>query len=253
MTPFMKTYSRYYDLIYSDKNYEMECDFIEWCFNTFCKFKVNNILDFGCGTGNHALILAKRGYKVTGVDSSPYMIEQARKKSLNVPGIKFLVGNINKIKFDQIFDACIAMFAVIDYILTNKQLITTFKTIRKIIKTGGLLIFDFWYAPAVLHIKPSVRYIIKKVGKLKIIRIADPEFIPEKHINKTKYYLLVIKNGRVIEEAKEVHTVRYFFKNELKDLLSKSNFKVLKFLAFPEKNKEPNKTTWNAACIAKAI
>lgn len=36
------------------------------------------ILDMGCGTGRHALELARRGYHVTGVDLSDGMLEQGR-------------------------------------------------------------------------------------------------------------------------------------------------------------------------------
>jgi ubiquinone/menaquinone biosynthesis C-methylase UbiE len=36
------------------------------------------ILDVGCGTGRHAVELARRGYRVTGVDISSGMLEQAR-------------------------------------------------------------------------------------------------------------------------------------------------------------------------------
>lgn len=39
------------------------------------------ILDIGCGTGRHSIELAKRGFKVTGIDQSSGMLEQARKKA----------------------------------------------------------------------------------------------------------------------------------------------------------------------------
>ncbi len=39
------------------------------------------ILDIGCGTGRHSLELARRGYKVTGLDQSTGMLNQARKKA----------------------------------------------------------------------------------------------------------------------------------------------------------------------------
>ncbi|MCX7040679.1 MAG: class I SAM-dependent methyltransferase [Spirochaetes bacterium] len=39
------------------------------------------ILDIGCGTGSHALYLARRGFSVWGVDSSPSMIARARAKA----------------------------------------------------------------------------------------------------------------------------------------------------------------------------
>lgn len=40
-----------------------------------------SILDIGCGTGRHAVELARRGFKVTGVDISAGMLAQARAKA----------------------------------------------------------------------------------------------------------------------------------------------------------------------------
>jgi SAM-dependent methyltransferase len=39
------------------------------------------ILDSGCGTGEHALLLAGRGMEVVGIDLSPRAIERAREKA----------------------------------------------------------------------------------------------------------------------------------------------------------------------------
>ena len=40
-----------------------------------------SILDMGCGTGRHSVELAKRGYKVTGLDLSSGMLNEAKKKA----------------------------------------------------------------------------------------------------------------------------------------------------------------------------
>jgi ubiquinone/menaquinone biosynthesis C-methylase UbiE len=51
-------YSKYYDLIYSDKDYGSEVNYLDTLFELNTKPK--NILEFGCGTGMHASILAKK-------------------------------------------------------------------------------------------------------------------------------------------------------------------------------------------------
>lgn len=38
------------------------------------------ILDIGCGTGNHLIILSKLGLDVSGIDASPYMIRKAKER-----------------------------------------------------------------------------------------------------------------------------------------------------------------------------
>jgi len=41
----------------------------------------DEIIDVGCGTGEHAMLFASKGYKVLGVDSAPLAIEKARTKA----------------------------------------------------------------------------------------------------------------------------------------------------------------------------
>ena len=48
-------YAEYYDLIYQDKDYERECDFIEDIFRRFSSDPVRTVLDGGCGAGGHAI------------------------------------------------------------------------------------------------------------------------------------------------------------------------------------------------------
>jgi len=71
---FRKEYADSYDLLYTDKDYKDECDMIEEVFTKYADGPIKSILDLGCGTGNHSIPLAQRGYEVTGVDISSDML-----------------------------------------------------------------------------------------------------------------------------------------------------------------------------------
>ncbi|GIF02483.1 class I SAM-dependent methyltransferase [Actinoplanes siamensis] len=67
------------------------------------------VLDLGCGTGDLACTLARRGYHVTGVDISPVAIERARQKAAGLTA-RFEVQDATRINlpnapFDTIFDS----------------------------------------------------------------------------------------------------------------------------------------------------
>ncbi len=55
-----------------------EVDFIE---AEFADDKTKRILDIGCGTGRHSIELARRGWKVTGIDLSESQLARARQKA----------------------------------------------------------------------------------------------------------------------------------------------------------------------------
>ena len=54
-------YANYYDLFYKGKDTESECDFITQSIQKYGLGTVQEILDAGCGTGRHAITLARHG------------------------------------------------------------------------------------------------------------------------------------------------------------------------------------------------
>lgn len=115
---FKQGYADQYDLFYGDKDYESECDLLERVFKRYSKEPVHTILDLGCGTGNHSIPLACRGYEVHGVDLSENMLAHALKKSqsgkINHPPV-FSQGDVRSVDLGKQFDAVLMMFAVLGY------------------------------------------------------------------------------------------------------------------------------------------
>lgn len=244
-------YAKYYDIFYLDKDYKEECDFLEEIFRRF-NTKPEKILDVACGTGGHAIPLAVRGYKVVGADASATMIEIAKKKAVGLgANLSFKVEKMQSLDLKEKFDAAIAMFAAIDYLTSAEELLSALKAINSHLYEGSLFVFDFWYGPAVLKIKPSIRKKLIEDGGKRILRIVTPELDVNNHINKCHYWCLVIKNDKILDEFEETHEVRYFFSLEIKHYLDDAGFELLKLCPFMEFNAEPSDATWNVTAIAK--
>lgn len=248
-------YADFYDWLYQDKNYAGECDALEEIFKKYGKGKISYILDLGCGTGNHAFILHKRGYKIMGVDRSEVMLANARKKlsKLSIAkNIRFQKGDLRNWKMDEKFDAAVMMFAVLGYQLTNKDVLQAFSTVSRHLKHNGLFIFDIWYGPAVISQKPSKRVKTVKINDGEIKRLAWSEINTTKNICTVHYATSYIKNKQQNQVIKEDHQMRYFFSLELSSLLEESGLKLIHLGAFPNWKEKPSKETWNIFGIAKA-
>jgi SAM-dependent methyltransferase len=84
-----------------------EVDFLEKEFN---HDKTKCILDIGCGTGRHAIELAKRGYTVTGIDLSAAQLARAGQKATEAGvRVNFLQLNACSLSFINEFDFAIML------------------------------------------------------------------------------------------------------------------------------------------------
>ena len=251
MTIF-RDYAYIYDALYEDKDYKKDCQFLEKIFEEYASGKIRTILDLGCGTGGHALILAEKGYKVAGIDLSQEMLEIARKKAKERKlNIEFTPGDIRNIELNQKFDAAISMFAVISYRITNEDLISTFKAALKHLKRNGLFIFDAWFGPAVLTQEPSDRFEVIEKNNERIIRLATPVLDILNHTVDVKYKIIKLFKDKVLDKVDEVHRVRFLFPQEIELICDMIGFKVLELCPFMELGKNPTEKDWNVTGIVR--
>jgi len=135
-----ENYAKTYDKEIFTTGTTGEVDFIEKeiDFNKECR-----ILDLGCGTGRHAIELAKRGYGVTGIDLSGSQLKRAREKAGEADvQVDFIQGDARKISYKGTFDLIIMLceggFPLMETDDMNYQIL---KKAERAIKTNGKYIF----------------------------------------------------------------------------------------------------------------
>lgn len=248
-TQFGNLYSQYYDLLYLDKDYNAEVEFIDNLINTYASSKFN-LLDLGCGTGKHCELFCESGYKVHGVDLSADMLSIAKAKCVGREGqLSFTQASICEFDSDEIFDIAVSLFHVMSYQNSNTDLLKTFQVVKKQLKKGGLFIFDFWYGPAVLTDLPKTRIKRLENEQLKVTRIAESVMRARENVVDVTFNLfLENKATKLVEMKTETHHMRYFFDTELEMLCDQVGFDI-KYKSAWLSEKSPDFNSWNVVWV----
>lgn len=251
-TEVFNEYAAYYNLLYKDKDYSKECEYIHKLVREYAP-QAKTILNLGCGTGNHDFILSEKGYSITGVDFSAQMISIAseRLQKENTKNPDFLCADIRELRLEKKFDVVISLFHVMSYQVTNTDILNAFKTAREHLSGNGIFIFDFWYGPAVLTSRPEERTKLLEDEKIKVVREANPVMHPNENIVDVNYAFQINEKatGKMFKN-KEQHRMRYFFMPELKAYLAQTGFKIIKFQEWLTSG-ELSFDTWNGIIICK--
>src|SRR5438067_1936860 len=108
---------------------------------------LGDVCDMGCGPGHVGRYLRDAGTTVFGVDLSPRMIEEARRRN---PDISFKEGDMMALEIPEATLAGVAAF----YAIVNtprESLPSVFREICRVLKPGGLLLLAFHIGDETLH------------------------------------------------------------------------------------------------------
>ncbi|MCY3414430.1 MAG: class I SAM-dependent methyltransferase [Candidatus Heimdallarchaeota archaeon] len=234
-----KSYSRsaqYYDFIYQNKAKEMYTHTTEDFLNLSQQIlgrKPASILDIACGTGMHALELSKLGIEVTGIDLSKDQIDQAKKNAIsNNYNIEFIQSDMSEFVRENAFDAAAAFFSGFCYLRQDQEVIQFLNNMRKSIKAGGFLYFEFWNILALHH--NSKHFDEIKDGDNKLLRYhittldltTGLAYMPMKHV--------IFEGNTVVEEFTEEHYLRCYTIPQLRSLIDQTEWKIKEIYALGE-------------------
>lgn len=175
------------------------------------------VLDVCCGTGTMCQMLHTEGYRMTGFDLSPAMIDEARRKAARrkMP-IRYEVADAAEVDLGETFDAAFSFFDSLNNILDRDVLQRAFHRVFAHLNPGGSFIFDLNTAYA-FETQLFDQENLKPRSSLKYLWRGhwDAE---------TRIITVDMKFWKDGEEFAEVHRQRAYGELEVREMLANAGF-----------------------------
>jgi SAM-dependent methyltransferase len=133
--------SPYYHILYKNRDESEAAHFLDNLLHYLELPDHAQLLDLACGKGRHSVILAKKGYHVTGVDLSPNSIHSARQ--FENQHLSFQVQDMRVPFTENTFDAVLNLFTSFGYFDDMEDNQKVISAVRKMLKTDGVMVIDF--------------------------------------------------------------------------------------------------------------
>ena len=229
-----------YDLLYGEKDTVAEAEWVVARLQSHGCKSGGHLLEFGSGTGRHARMLADWGYRVTGVEPSSEMLEQAAPH----PRVAYLRGNAASTNLEEKFDAVLALFHVMSYHTSLAELHGFYETASRHLDSGGLFGFDVWFTPAVHSLVPEARVLEKANSHISVTRTATPtEDIAHSLVTVSYSYIVEDLTSGTTSTFSESHAMRHFTQTEIELLAGQHGFELLESREFMS-DREPSRDSW---------
>jgi len=127
--------------------------------------KSAKILDVACGAGRHSIELAKRGYRVTGVDLSEPLLESARRAAAKARAkVTFVHGDMRRLRYSGAFDAAISMFSSFGYFDDTEEDRLVLAGIAHALKPRGKFLMEMFNRDSLATAVPQQGWRIPDAG-----------------------------------------------------------------------------------------
>ena len=250
---YIGRHAELYDLFYADKAYGEEARFVHACLQKYSTVQPNRLLELACGTGTHSLMLERYGYKIIATDYSSDMLIQARQKA-NETGshVDFRHQDMRELSIpERPFDAVICLFDSIGYAATNENILKVLNGVRMHLCSGGLFVFEFWYAGAMIRNYDPVRIRRWQKPEGEILRISETRIDHLTQLCHVSYTIYELNNDGSYHSLHETQINRFFLVQEMSQFLSTAGLSPVKWFAGFQENENISDGTWHIVCIAR--
>ncbi len=220
---YNRLFSKIYDRALDNVDYEKIGDFILELLRRE-KIKAKKFLDLGCGTGTMTRIFAKKGYDVTGLDISTDMLIVASEKSIDENlSIFYINQSMSELELIDNYDLIYSTNDSLNYLLTEAEILSTFKSVYKYLSNNGLFVFDL---NTIYRFKSYGNKVFKESTD-DFLYVWENEFDEKTNIN-TYNVDMFVKDGETYSRSVEEHMERGYEHALIKKMLSECGFKEIK-------------------------
>lgn len=101
------------------------------------------VLDLCCGPGRHATVLAKKGFTVTGVDISPFLLEQAKARARTEGAtVEWMLDDMRHFVRPEAYDLVLSLFTSFGFFGNKNDDLKVLGNIYQSLKPGGACVMD---------------------------------------------------------------------------------------------------------------
>jgi SAM-dependent methyltransferase len=101
------------------------------------------VLDLCCGPGRHAVEFARRGFAVTGVDRSGFLLERARERAdAAAVEVEWVLDDMREFARPAAFGLACNLFTSFGYFQREEDNLRVLRNIRQSLQEGGTLVMD---------------------------------------------------------------------------------------------------------------
>ncbi|MFX1417860.1 MAG: class I SAM-dependent DNA methyltransferase [Promethearchaeota archaeon] len=214
-----KKLAKYYDLIYSFKDYKAEVKTIKNLIEKYKKSSGNKLLDVGCGTGKHLEYL-KDKFSCTGCDINSEILEIAKN---NVNDVFFTQADMVNLDLKNKYDIILCLFSGIGYVKTYDNLNKTILNFANHLEKGGVVIIEPWFTKSTYDVgRPGMTTYDGE--DIKIARLNDTKL--ENHISIMEMHYLIAERNKAVEYFVEKHELGLFEINDFLEFMTKAGLKA---------------------------